>query len=160
MRAHRTGVIVNISSSVFWQPHPAISVYAASKFAIEGLSEALAGELAPFNIRVLLVEPGAMRTNFVDPASREVPQIPEGYKGTMADMVLTSLVAMHGNQNIDPVKAAQAIVKEVSEPTHNPPFLRLPLGTESLEGMKLRAEGLRQIADAYTDVAKGVDFQS
>lgn len=110
MYTRRIGIIGNISSPEFFQPRPAIVAYAASNFAIEVLSEALAGELAPFHIRVLLGEPGSMRTSFADPASHEAPVVPEDYKGTMADMVLTSLKGMHGNQNLYPVKAAEAIV--------------------------------------------------
>lgn len=91
MRENKSGAIVNISSAVFWNSFPGISVYSASKFALEGLflsfkpqesfddvtklftglSGALAGELSAFGIRVLIVEPGDMRTSFLDPKTIE-----------------------------------------------------------------------------------------
>lgn len=57
-------------------------------FALKGLSEALVAEVSPFNIRVLIVEPGAIRTNLLDPRRLSMHEIPEAYKGTMADLVL------------------------------------------------------------------------
>lgn len=69
MRAQRSGTIVNISSGAAQDPLPACSLYSASKAALEAASEALAKEVAPHNIRVLIVEPGNFRTNFVGAVS-------------------------------------------------------------------------------------------
>jgi len=123
-----------------------------------GLSEALAGELSVFGIRVLIVEPGGMRTSFVNPKTIQKPFIPEAYKGTAADFVLTAILQMHGKQNLDPKRSAEAIVKEVINPCSNPPLLRLPLGRESHEGMKKTAEKLAINADACEKIALGADF--
>jgi NAD(P)-dependent dehydrogenase (short-subunit alcohol dehydrogenase family) len=66
MRKQRSGTIVNISSGAGRSGYPGGSIYVSSKFAIEGLSESIAFELEPFGIRVILVEPGVIRTNFAN----------------------------------------------------------------------------------------------
>lgn len=164
MRTRKLGTIVNISSAVFWAPHPGISLYSASKFALEGVSEALLGEVAEFGLRVLIAVPGDMRTSFIEPTKANDPTVldmPGEYKGTMADFVLTAIVGLHGNQHLDPHKAAIAIVKEVLEPTldkEGKPMARIPLGKESLVGMKNRAEAFRVNAEAFEYSALQCDF--
>lgn len=162
MRERKTGTIVNVSSAEFWIPHAGVSIYAASKFAIEGVSEALREEVAEFGIRVLIAEPGGMRTAFIDPTkSQQSPARLGAYKGTMADYVIQEILSLHGNQSLDPRKVASAIVKEVLEPTLNEedkPMLRLPLGQESLAGMRARAKEFRLTADIYEKVAVQCDF--
>ena len=113
MRLRKSGTIVNISSAEFWGPHPCTSVYSASKFALEGLSEALVAEVSLFNIRVLIVEAGGMRTNLLDPRRLSMPEIPRAYKRTMADLGLQGIANSHGNQALDPKKSAEAIVQEI-----------------------------------------------
>ncbi|KAK5948617.1 hypothetical protein OHC33_010376 [Knufia fluminis] len=119
MRQAGRGTIVNISSSVFWDPHASVSMYASSKWALEGVSEALAEEVASFGIRVLIAQPGAMRTSFVDPekVSKGLRPLPDAYKGTMADYVLQAIVGSHGVQSIDPEAAAGVVVEEVLRPS-------------------------------------------
>lgn len=160
MREQKAGVIINVSSAEFWEPHPVASVYAASKFAIEGLSEALSGELSAFGIRVLIAEPGGMRTDFFDPKNVKAAELPKAYEGTMADFVMQALLASHGKQGLDPRKTAEAIVTEVLQPSTNPPLLRLPLGKESLGWMKSRAQKLSETANAFEEVALAADFES
>jgi NAD(P)-dependent dehydrogenase (short-subunit alcohol dehydrogenase family) len=150
MRERKSGVIVNISSSAFWRAFPVIGVYAASKFALEGLSESLAMELSPFGIRMLLVEPGGMRTSFVDNA--DVPEIPDAYKGTIAEYVLNAMVSMESFRQ-DVEKTAKAIVQEVLKPRADPALLRMPLGKESMGTMRARIEEYKQTADAREEVA-------
>jgi hypothetical protein len=99
-----------------------------------------------------------MRTSFLDPKTIEKPVIPEAYKGTAADFALTALLSMHGKQNLDPKRSAEAIVKEVLNPCSKPPLLRLPLGKESPEGMKKTAGKLAKNADACETIALGPDF--
>ncbi|TVY51275.1 putative oxidoreductase YusZ [Lachnellula cervina] len=158
MRENRSGIIVNISSAEYWDPHAGCSLYSASKFALEGLSESLATELSAFGIRVLIVEPGGMRTSFVAPETITKPVLPDAYKGTMTDFVLSAILAMHGEQKLDPRKAAEAVVEEVLRPCGTPPVLRLPLGKESLEGMRGKAGRLVGNADVCEAVALGADF--
>src|ERR1700761_3070182 len=87
MRERKSGTIVNISSATYWNPPPGASIYAASKFALEGISEALAIEVSSFNVRVLPIEPGGMRTAFYDPKKLKMPALPEAYKGTATEYV-------------------------------------------------------------------------
>lgn len=101
-----------------------------------------------------------MRTQLFNPETTHVPIIPEAYKGTMADYVLQGLLASHGNQALDPKRTAEAIVKEVLHPSADPPLLRMPLGKESLEGMKARARGLLDTAEAFEEVALAADFEA
>lgn len=158
MREKKVGVIVNISSAEFWNPHPGAAVYASSKFAIEGVSEALAVELSPFNIRVLTVQPGGMKTAFFDPKKLKMPTIPEAYKGTITDYVLQGIAGLDGTAAQDPSKTAEAIVKEVLQPCSDPPLLRMPLGKESLGGIMKRVEEYSKIAEQVESVAVGCDF--
>ena len=160
MRASaKGGVIVNVSSAEFWNPHPGTSVYSSSKWAVEGLSAALAGEVASFGVRILIAEPGAMRTSFITPdkTSAQLSPFPEAYVGTPAEYVMGHIAAAHGSQQLDPEKAARAIVYEVLNPTMIPgeggqspkQMLRLQLGRECIEDMKNR------IADYSTEWSAG-----
>ena len=130
-------------------------VYCASKFAIEGLSESLAPELASFNIRTLIFEPGGMRTSFM--GNVEFPTLADAYKGTVAEYVVNALLSMEG-LNQDPAKTAEAIVQEVPKPSADPPLLRMPLGKESVSKMKVRGEEWKRVADAREEVALIADF--
>jgi len=99
-----------------------------------------------------------MRTRFVSPSTVSKPVLPEAYKGTVTDVVLKAILSMHGNQDLDPRKAAEAIVEEVVNPGAEPLVLRLPLGKESYAGMRKMAEKLGRNADACEGVALGADF--
>lgn len=89
MRTNGNGVIVDISSATFWMAPPGVSVYASTKFALEGLPAALASELVPFGIRVLIAQPGGMKTAFAGPekADKQLVPLPDAYKGTPAEFV-------------------------------------------------------------------------
>ena len=154
MRERKSGVIVNVSSAEFWEPHPLAGVYGASKFALEGLSESLAPELGSFNIRTLIVEPGGMRTSFM--ANIEFPTLPDAYKGTVAEYVMNAFASGEGF-NQDPERTAEVIVEEVLKPSVDPPLLRMPLGKESLGKMKARGEEWKRVADASEEVALTAD---
>ena len=137
MRAQRSGAIVNISSMGGQMSFGGVGAYSASKFALEGMSEALAQEVAPFGIRVLIVEPGAFRTEFGAEALRSMPVNPayldslSGVRGVLHDM--------NGAQPGDPAKAAQAVVRAL-EADVTP--LRLQLGADSIGAVRAHAEQL------------------
>ncbi|EOO03028.1 putative short chain oxidoreductase protein [Phaeoacremonium minimum UCRPA7] len=162
MRERRAGTIVNVSSGEFWFAHAGIAIYGASKFAVEGVSEALQKEVANFGIRVLLAEPGGMRTSLIDPAKPELfAAMPETYKDTMVDHTLKGLSMLHGNQSLDPKRVAAAIVKEVLDPTlskDGKPMLRMPLGKESIGGMRSRADEFKETAEVFETRALECDF--
>ncbi|KAK4550706.1 hypothetical protein LTR36_000285 [Oleoguttula mirabilis] len=115
MRERGTGTIVNVTSTEGISAAPGISMYGASKHPLEAVSEALQGELAPFGIRMLVVEPGGMRTSFLHPekVAENLPPISAPYKGTMVQCVLDAVLTQHGAQMLDPERSAKRIVEAV-----------------------------------------------
>jgi NAD(P)-dependent dehydrogenase (short-subunit alcohol dehydrogenase family) len=133
-RSNRNGTIVNISSTSGMSGNAGYAGYAASKFALEGASESIAAELAPFGIRVLIVEPGGLRTNF-QAAVHARNEVSEPYKGTVADQLAERMRGVHGKQPGDPEKAGQAIVEAVTKTGRGADtegLLRLPLGKDAV----------------------------
>jgi NAD(P)-dependent dehydrogenase (short-subunit alcohol dehydrogenase family) len=136
MRAQRSGAIVNISSMGGQMSFEGVGAYSATKFALEGLSEALALEVKPFGIKVLIVEPGAFRTSFGGAdALRHMPVNP-AYQDTLA-RVRGLMHDMHGTQSGDPAKAARAVAQAL-EAQVTP--LRLQLGADSIAAVRAHAE--------------------
>lgn len=130
MRARRSGHVINISSLGGYQSGPGFGVYCSTKFAVEGLTEALHGELAPLGIHVTSVEPGYFRTDFLDNASLAVsPRILDDYAQS-AGRVRETAKEINHNQAGDPLRLAQAMLKLVEADT---PPLRLPMGTDTLK---------------------------
>lgn len=123
MRARRSGAIVNISS-IGVQLNPVGSgYYAAAKAAIEGISGALRGELAPLGISVTVVEPGAFRTDFAGRSLTQSATVIDDYATTAGQRRIEN-DTMHGNQQGDPAKAGTAIIAAVESP-EPPGFLLL-----------------------------------
>jgi NAD(P)-dependent dehydrogenase (short-subunit alcohol dehydrogenase family) len=136
-RKQRSGAIVNISSLGGQLSFAGYSAYSASKFALEGFSEALATELSPFGIKVLIVEPGAFRTELVGAAARSMPEMEE-YKQTVGN-TRKFAQEMHGTQEGDPAKAAAAIDKALhAEKTP----LRLQLGSDAITMIRQHSQTL------------------
>lgn len=150
LRAQRSGHVLNIGSVGGFATAPAAGLYGASKFALEGISEALHGELAPLGVRVTIVEPGGFRTDFLNSSSIQVepPSIADYDAG--AGPVRESLAAFDGRQPGDPVKAAKAIVDvtEVAEPP-----LRLQLGADAVERVEAKLDLVRRELDEWRHVA-------
>ena len=126
MRRRRSGHILNISSIGGFVGFPSSGYYNATKFAVEGLSEALAKEVEPLGIKVLIVEPGRFRT---DLAGRSLKQTANGIEdyAQNAGARRKEISSDSGNQPGDPVRAARAIIDAVQ--SSNPP-LRLVLGPQ------------------------------
>lgn len=140
LRRQGSGAIVNISSLGGQLSFAGFSAYSASKFALEGYSEALAGEMAPFGVKVMIVEPGEFRTNLVGAAMKHMPVL-EAY----ADVVGNTrdfARGMNGNQQGDPMKAAAAIETALAA---NATPLRLQLGQDAVDS--IRAHAQRMLAD-------------
>jgi NAD(P)-dependent dehydrogenase (short-subunit alcohol dehydrogenase family) len=124
MRARRSGAIVNISS-IGVQLNPVGSgYYAAAKAAIEGISGALRGELAPLGISVVAVEPGAFRTDFAGRSLTQSATVIDDYAGTAGQRRIENDNTMDGKQQGDPAKAGTAIITAVESP-EPPGFLLL-----------------------------------
>ncbi|SPO05270.1 related to dehydrogenases with different specificities (related to short-chain alcohol dehydrogenases) [Cephalotrichum gorgonifer] len=110
MRSRKAGTIINVSSVAGHDATPSCGLYAASKFGLEGLSESLSKEVASFGISVLLVEPGAFRTNFLHAiGTAEPPVVQSGYEGTPVDAFMTRFHGANGKQAGDPHKAVEAV---------------------------------------------------
>lgn len=130
MRSRGGGAIVQMSSFGGQVAYPGFSAYCATKFALEGFSAALAAEVAPLGIRVLVVEPGAFRTSFSGAGLLESVPIP-AYQATVGP-TRAMIKGIDGSQPGDPVKAAAAIRAALD--ADNPP-LRLPLGDDAVDGI-------------------------
>ena len=133
---------------------PGSGYYAATKFAVEGLSESLSKEVAPFGIKVVIVEPGPFRTDWAG-RSIKTPKRPiEAYAET-AIARRRQIQGISGSQPGDPVRAAEAIIATVEQA--NPP-LRLPLGNFAYDAMSAEIEAVRKEAEAVEAVARGADY--
>jgi len=145
LRAQRSGHIVNISSVAGTVGIPGMALYSASKFAVEGLSEAMAGELGALGIRLTIVEPGGFRTDFSGRSLAAAQRVISDYASGPGGKVRGMLEQYRGHEPGDPVKAAQAILTLVDAP--NPP-LRLALGPDALGWLRDR---LARVAKDYDD---------
>jgi NAD(P)-dependent dehydrogenase (short-subunit alcohol dehydrogenase family) len=156
-RAQGHGHFVNLSSVAGRDPAAGAALYAASKCALAGLSEGLAGELAPLGIHVTIVEPGAFRTDFLEPTSlRTATHRIAAYRET-SGANLDRLGSLAGKQMGDPVKAARAIIEAVEAP--HPP-LHLVLGSDSVERSRANAARLAEDMDRWEHVARETSFES
>jgi NAD(P)-dependent dehydrogenase (short-subunit alcohol dehydrogenase family) len=123
MRAQGHGKIVNIGSRSGFEGEPGVSMYSASKFAVAGISEALAAELGAFGIQCMVVEPGVFRTDFLDPSSLAVSaERIDAYDGTPAHATRNWTETANHTQLGDPVKGA-ALIVEVTDTEKLPPHL-------------------------------------
>jgi NAD(P)-dependent dehydrogenase (short-subunit alcohol dehydrogenase family) len=130
MRAQRRGHVLNLSSLGGHQSGPGFGVYCSTKFAVEGLTEALHAELAPLGIHATVVEPGYFRTDFLESNSLAVsPRILDDYAAS-AGQVRAAAVQINHKQPGDPLRLAQAMLWLVDAAT---PPLRLPLGSDTLQ---------------------------
>jgi NAD(P)-dependent dehydrogenase (short-subunit alcohol dehydrogenase family) len=156
-RAQGSGHLVNLSSVAGRDPAPGAALYAASKCALAGLSEGLAGELAPLGIHVTIVEPGAFRTDFLEPSSlRTVTHRIAAYQET-SGANLDRLGGLAGRQMGDPVKAARAIIEAVEAP--HPP-LHLVLGSDCVERSRANVARLIEDIDRWEHVARETAFEA
>ncbi len=153
MRAQRSGHIVNISSVGGLMGFPALGYYNASKFAVEGLSEALALEVKPLGIGVTIVEPSGFRTDWAGRSAADNAHHIADYAET-AGRNNDSLRENSGNQPGDPRRAVEAIVQAVEAET---PPLRLLLGNGALKGARAKIKMLERDFDAWEETTVGAD---
>src|SRR4051794_37550259 len=147
MRARRSGAIVQISSQGGQLAPPGFGAYCSAKFALEAMSEALAAEVEPLGIRVLIVEPGAFRTALLSGTMHRSPEIDE-YAAT-AGATRAGAEAADGNQPGDPAKAAAAILTALD--ADDPP-LRLALGADAVEAIRASQDARRADLDAWEEL--------
>jgi NAD(P)-dependent dehydrogenase (short-subunit alcohol dehydrogenase family) len=152
MRARR-GHVVNIASIGGLRAFPAVGYYNATKFAVVGLSEALALEVAPLGIHVTIVEPSGFRTDWAGRSASEAPMDIADYAET-AHANQRTLRANSGRQPGDPARAAEAIIRAVE--AEQPP-LHLLLGNGALRGARWKIEMLREQVEAWAETSAWAD---
>ncbi|MFE5207497.1 oxidoreductase [Streptomyces sp. NPDC056600] len=150
LRAQRSGHVVTIGSIGGFATAPGVGVYGASKFALEGITEALWGELAPLGVHVTVVEPGGFRTDFLNASSLRVEPASIADYAAGAGPVREAMAGNDGRQPGDPAKAARAIV-DLTE-TEEPP-LRLQLGADAVERVEAKLDLVRRELDRWRHVA-------
>ncbi|KLO46941.1 short-chain dehydrogenase [Mycobacterium nebraskense] len=155
MRTRRSGAIVNISSIGATVTPVGSGYYAAAKAAIEGMSDALRGELAPLGISVTIVEPGAFRTDFAGRSLVQSATIIDDYAAT-AGQRRKENDTMHGNQAGDPAKAAAAIIAAV-ESSEPPGFLLL--GPDALAFYRYVADARATEIAKWEQLTSGTNFE-
>jgi len=156
MRRQRSGRVLNISSvGGFTNYRAGADIYAATKFAVEGISEAMRAELEPLGIWVTIVEPGAFRTGFLDPRSlRMAERTIEDYADT-AGRTREWALQEHRQQPGDPVKAAAAMIKIATVAT---PPLRLPLGPDSIAAIEEKLASVAAELDQWRELAQSTSY--
>lgn len=154
MRQRRRGCIVNFSSIGGIRAFPALGYYNATKFAVEGLSEALWQEVEPLGLRVMLVEPSGFRTDWAGRSAGESARQIGDYVAT-AGAARLGVRASSGRQPGDPVRAARAIIDAVAsgKPPHH-----LLLGKDAFVGAMEKLDELRRDFTAGEASARGADF--
>jgi NAD(P)-dependent dehydrogenase (short-subunit alcohol dehydrogenase family) len=141
MRKQRSGHVINVSSVFGFGSMGGWGLYGSTKFAVEGITEALALEVALLGIKVTAVEPGLFSTDFLDNNSLfQSANAIDDYKDTVGAM-RSGVVGLHGNQPGDPAKLGQAFIKLVN--AENPP-VHLPLGTDTVAFYRAKTERLEQ----------------
>lgn len=154
MRAQRSGHILNIASIGGLIGFPGVGFYNATKFAVDGYSEALSKEVAPLGIKVTIIAPSGFRTDWAGRSANNSPIVIPDYKET-AEANKNAIRGYSGKQPGDPVRAAKAIVKAVE--SEHPP-LRLLLGVAALKGARNKLEQLKKDFDTWEETTTGADF--
>ena len=155
MRRNKKGHIIQISSHGGIKAFAGFGIYNASKFALEGFSEALAQEVEPLGIRVTLVEPGPFRTKFAGAALREAETIIDDYNQT-AGAFRNKLKGVDGKQEGSPEKAADAIIDWVQS---DKKMLRLPLGKTALVTINMKLESVKADLESNRKVAENAVYE-
>ncbi len=152
MRAQRRGRIINLSAAAAISNYAGFSIYGGAKYALEGISEALAAEVKPLGIKVSLVQPGPFRTDFISRSLVKAPSSIEDYAATVGKFA-AFLQKMEGQQPGDPAKAAKAIIYLAE--IENPPF-RVPLGKYAVD----KTERVLKARQRELESVKELNFQT
>jgi NAD(P)-dependent dehydrogenase (short-subunit alcohol dehydrogenase family) len=156
MRKQRSGHVINISSVGGYSSYYGWGVYGSTKFAVEGLSEAMSAELAPLGIHVTVVEPGFFRTDFLDSTSLTTTGVViEDYAETVGAMRTFAAGANH-QQPGDPEKFAKAMLKLAD--AQKPP-VRLQLGSDTVARVREKNSSVETELAEWIDLAMSTDFE-
>jgi NAD(P)-dependent dehydrogenase (short-subunit alcohol dehydrogenase family) len=154
MRTRRHGTIVNIASVGGIVGFAGSGYYAATKFAVEGLSESLAQEVEPLGIRVVLVEPGPFRTDWAGRSLKQSPNFIKDYEKS-AGARRRGIAGYSGKQAGDPVRAAEAVIKAVQSPK---PPRHLVLGREGLDNVEHQLQSMLKEVDHWKTTSLSADY--
>ncbi|ORL63037.1 oxidoreductase [Pseudomonas putida] len=157
MRRQRSGHVINISSLGGYQAYMGWGVYGSTKFAVEGISEAMHQELAPLGIKVTVVEPGFFRTDFLDEQSlvKTALELPD-YAATVGVMRNHAEAANHAQPG-NPAKLAEALMVLAS--VANPP-LRLALGSDAVARVEAKNRAVEHELEQWRTLSLSTDFVS
>ncbi|MDR2960195.1 MAG: oxidoreductase [Stenotrophomonas sp.] len=153
MRARRRGHILNITSMGGFITLPGIAWYCSSKFALEGISEVLGKEVAPFGIHVTAVAPGSFRTDWAGRSMVRAPRSIEDYDA-LFDPIRSARQAKSGQQLGDPEKAAQAMLKVIDS---DAPPSHLLLGSDALQLVRAKLASMADSIDAWEPLSRSTD---
>jgi NAD(P)-dependent dehydrogenase (short-subunit alcohol dehydrogenase family) len=156
MRAAKSGHIFNLSSVFGLIAGAGWGIYCGTKFAVEGISEALAQEVKPFGVNVTIIEPGYVRTNFLSSGSIAVPENPIGEYAAIQEEKRKHKEDVPGNQIGDPQKIAEAIIglSKSSEPP-----VRILLGSDALQFANYKIQLLQSGIEANKELTLSTDFK-
>lgn len=162
MRDRKSGTIVNISSAAGFDPRPAMGMYGASKSALEGMSQGLAKEVAPFGIRVLIVQPGAFNTNILNIVPLTEKAVSVAYKDTEVGKMVGLFDGPSGKRSFaaenevnDVEKGCQAIFEVVTGTGRGEgkqKYFRLPLSRDCAVRTMEHVERLRESHDVFKEI--------
>jgi NAD(P)-dependent dehydrogenase (short-subunit alcohol dehydrogenase family) len=154
MREQRSGHIISISSSAgLAAGYEFVTAYAASKFGLEGWNEALTGEIAPYGVRTMIVEPGFFRTELLEPTSTVFAERSIEDYAERTREIIPQWQAMNGRQAGDPAKLADALVQLAD--SDDPP-LRWVAGEDAVERVEAKARLLLAQVDAHRELSTGL----
>jgi short-subunit dehydrogenase len=154
MRKQRSGHILNVASIAGLRSFPGVGFYNATKYAVDGFSEALAKEVGILGIKVTIVAPSGFRTDWAGRSANESSIIIADYADT-AEKNKKTIRGISGNQAGDPVRAVKAMIQVVESET---PPMRLLLGAAALRGAREKLEELKNDFDTWASVTEGADF--
>lgn len=154
MRAQHSGHILNVASIGGLVSYPAVGFYNATKYAVDGYSEALSKETAHLGIKVTVIAPSGFRTDWAGRSAKNSSVHIADYAPT-AEANKLNIRGYSGNQPGDPKRAAAAMIKVVE--SEHPP-LRLLLGNAALNSARMKLDLLKKDFDAWADTSTGADF--
>ena len=155
MRRQRSGRILNFSSVGGYRSGPGFGVYCSTKFAVEGLTEALAEELKPLGIYATAIEPGYFRTDFLDSTSLTVSPIEIDDYAQTAGVVRNKAKEISHNQPGDPDKLAEVLISFAE--AENPP-VRLPLGSDTVAAIEAKHASDAELLARWRSTSVSTDF--
>lgn len=153
LRSQRAGLLLTISSTAGIVGGEFLSGYAASKFAVEGLMESVAAEVAPFGIHTMIVEPGFFRTELLTPESTQYAASTIADYAERTEKTVAAWKSMNGTQGGDPAKLGAALV-ELAARDEQP--LRFPAGADAVATFEDRAKVLLALADADRELSSNL----